>query len=291
MSWWALARRVCLCCDVANRCAVCTASDDDVPLAALAKSVKKPTRKRAAAKPRAKAAPKKRGAAKKAGAKKAASAKKATTTKRKASGGAGSAAKKKKPAKTPKKAVIKPVVSAAEGTVVEPQALNTTPEAPPLKEQVVGFILTRWWYCMDYPGKDYVPPEVSARTHCAATAGALAHALCAVGCNAQPAKHYIAMEGFPGISVGVYGDEIGNVVDARPKPTVRPTRDALLQLPSSQLKEMWQTGLKKQLEEIVAREGDDCVFAEMTRKEMQQVKLFAPAAADAAYKRALKAAS
>lgn len=87
------------------------------------------------------------------------------------------------------------------------------------------------------------------------------------------------------MSIGVAGDAIGNVHDARPKPKVRPTRDALLKLPSEQLKELWETALNKQLEEV-ERLGEPEIFVDALRKEKQQVKRFNAAAADKAYARA-----
>lgn len=230
-------------------------SDDDVPLASLAK---------------ANAA--KKAAAKKAKAKKPAAKKKAAPKgKGKAAAGAGSSSGNGKG-----KAAAKPTKRASSGSSAPAKRSKTSgggggsaaskaavPGNPlpnvlvkgesdtPVKEQIVEFVLQRWQYCIDY--------KVEAE---------------------EPPKDYMALKGFPGVSVGVYGDAIGAIDDRRPKPAVRPTQNALLALPTERLVEMWKTAIEKQQEALIEAEGEGAFQLKFLAKERAMANGVSAGAAD-----------
>lgn len=64
---------------------------------------------------------------------------------------------------------------------------------------------------------------------------------------------WMELPGMIGVTVGVHEETLGDIRDLRPK-APRPSYDYLSTLPSKTLRDMWRTGLEKQMEALIQAE-------------------------------------
>ena len=98
-----------------------------------------------------------------------------------------------------------------------------------VKGLLIQRLLCRWWYAIDWPAVDksvMIPPT------------------------------FDALDGFPGVYVGTQGDDVGKLLDTRNMDD-KPSFAAFARRKSTELKELLQEALEKQMEDLKEAEGDD----------------------------------
>lgn len=236
-------------------------SDDDVLLTDLPKktAAKAKTPAKPAAKAKvtpAKSAAAKKAVTKKAPAKKATPAKKADTKSPKAKATKGKAAAAKKKKKPAKKKVTKPREQEASGDklVTQSGVLYETK-----KGEMIQKLLCRWWYAIEWPAKEDLKP-------------------------APPS--YEALEGFPGVFICVEGDNIGHLLDVRNKAT-SPCFTNFASKDCEELKGLLELALTKQKEALLAHWGENMDEERNIDRELKWLKGVDPAKTDRAAVRAI----
>jgi hypothetical protein len=140
-------------------------------------------------------------------------------------------------------------------------------DSVPLKEQAVEAILVRWQYSgiqwEPYGhGTGVYPPEPSSSSSSSSAA--------ASGSKKAPAG-FMELKGFPGVFVGVKEEVLGEIKDERPtKP--RPSKDYLMTLSSTALKEMWTNALKNQRQALIDANGPEAERSALARALKDEVK-------------------
>uniref|UniRef100_A0A7S2V4Q7 Uncharacterized protein n=1 Tax=Fibrocapsa japonica TaxID=94617 RepID=A0A7S2V4Q7_9STRA len=141
------------------------------------------------------------------------------------------------------------------------QAAKASFYANTIKAQLVYKLLCRWWYAIEWPS-----PEVK---------------------NKPLTPGHMAMQGFPGVSICIKGDNIGHLEDNRDIDSC-PNFSNLIQKDSEELCALLKTALKEQMRELIQHEGEGTETQASIKAEFKWLKKLNPHEVE---RKAMKAAA
>ncbi|TYZ63142.1 hypothetical protein PybrP1_008225 [[Pythium] brassicae (nom. inval.)] len=131
-----------------------------------------------------------------------------------------------------------------------------------LKGRLTQELLCRWWYAIEWP-----PTKAKETVH---------------------KLHGVQeLDGFRGAFIRVRGDEMGSIVDTR-TPVGKPSFLHLFAMPSAELQNLLVRAYDKQIEALIAHEGENVPMLKDLRAARASAAKIAPEKADRSVQKALK---